>query len=53
MTVSVDEHKIVVPIILMVSIYVVDFQCVLVSKVELAVAASALLLFEQFGSTRG
>ena len=51
--VSVDEHKIVVLVVLMVSVHMVDFQYVFVSKVELAVAASAFLFFEHSGSAWG
>jgi hypothetical protein len=51
--VSVDEHKIAFLIVLMISIHVVDFQYVFLSKVELAVAACAFLLFEYAGSAWG
>ncbi len=51
--VSVDEHKIVFLIVLMVPIHMVNFQYVFLSKVEFAVAASAFLLFEHSGSARG
>ena len=51
--VSVDEHKIILLVILMISIPMVDFQYVFVSKVELAIAAYAFLLFEHSGSAWG
>jgi hypothetical protein len=51
--VSVDEYKIVFLVILMVSIHMVNFQYVFLSKVEFAVAASAFLLFEHAGSAWG
>jgi hypothetical protein len=51
--VSVDEHKIILLVILMISIHMVDFQYVFVSKVELAIAAYAFLLFEHSGSAWG
>ncbi len=51
--VSMDEHKIGVFVVLMVSVHMVDFQYVFVSKTELAVAASAFLLFEHSGSAWG
>ena len=53
MAVSVNEHKIVSLTVLMVSIHMVYFQYVLVSKVVLAVATFAFLLFEQSGSPWG
>jgi len=53
MAVSVNEHKIVSLTVLMVSIHMVYFQYVLVSKVVLAVATFAFLLFEQSGSSWG
>ena len=53
MAMSVNEHKIVSLTILMVSIHMVDFEYVLVSKVLLAVATVAFLLFEQSGSSWG
>jgi hypothetical protein len=51
--VTMDEHKIVVLVILMVSIYVVNLYDVLVFEVVLTVAARALLLFEQPGFAWG
>ena len=51
--VSVDEHKIVSLNVLMVSIHMVYFEYVLVSKVVLAIATFAFLLFEQSGSPWG
>jgi hypothetical protein len=53
MAVSVDEHKIVSLVVLVVSIHVVYFEYVLVSKVVLAIATCAFLLFEQSGSPWG
>ena len=50
MAVSVDEHQVVPFIVLVISIHMMDFQYVLVSKEKLAVATFALLLFEQSGS---
>jgi hypothetical protein len=51
MAVSMNEHKVVPLVILMVSIHMVDFQYVLVSKEKLAVATFAFLLLEQSGSS--
>jgi hypothetical protein len=51
--VTMDEHKIAFLMVLMISIHVVDFQYVFVSKVELTIAASAFLLFEHSGSAWG
>jgi hypothetical protein len=53
MAVSVNEHKVVSLTVLMVSIHMVYFQYVLVSKTVLAVATFAFLLFEQSGSSWG
>jgi hypothetical protein len=53
MAVSVDEHKIASLVVLMVAIHMVDFEYVRVSKVVLAIATSAFLLFEQSGSPWG
>ena len=50
MAVSVDEHQVVPFIVLVISIHMMDFQYVLVSKEKLAVATFAFLLFEQSGS---
>ena len=50
MAVSVDEHEVIPLVVLMVSIHMMDFQYVLVSKEKLAVATVAFLLSEQSGS---
>jgi hypothetical protein len=50
MAVSVDEHEVVPLVVLMVSIHMMDFQYVLVSKEKLAVATFAFLLSEQSSS---
>jgi len=50
MAMSVDEHEVVPLVVLMVSIHMMDFQYVLVSKAKLAVATFAFLLSEQSGS---
>jgi hypothetical protein len=49
MAVSVDEHKIVFLVVLMVSIHMMDFQYVFLSKVVLAIATATFLLIEQSG----
>ena len=51
MAVSVDEREVVPLVVLMVSIHMMDFQYVFVSKEKLAVATFAFLLSEQSGST--
>ena len=51
MAVSVDEHEVVPLVVLMVSIHMIYFQYVLVSKEKLARATCAFLLFEQSGSS--
>ena len=53
MAVSMDEYEVIPLVVLMVSIHMVDFQYVLVSKEQLAVATFAFLLFEQSGSSWG
>jgi hypothetical protein len=50
MAVSVDEHEVIPLVVLMVSIHMMDFQYVLVSKEKRAVATFAFLLSEQSGS---
>ena len=50
MAVSVDEHEVIPLAVFMVSIHMVDFQHVLVSKEKFAVATFAFLHFEQSGS---
>ena len=49
MAVSMDEHKVIFLVILVVSIHMMDFEYVLVSEAELAVATSSLLLSEHAG----
>jgi len=53
MAVSVDEHEVIPLAVFMVSIHMVDFQYVLVSNEQLAIATFAFLLFEQSGSAWG
>ena len=53
MAVSVDEHEVIPLVVFMVSIHMVDFQYVLVSKEQFAIATFAFLLFEQSGSAWG
>jgi hypothetical protein len=53
MAVSVEEHEVIPLVVVMVSIHVVDFQYVLVSKEQLAIATFAFLLFEQSGASWG
>ena len=53
MAVSVDEHEVIPLVVFMVFIHMVDFQYVLVSKEQLAIATFAFLLFEQSGSAWG
>ena len=50
MAVSVDEHEVVPLVVLMVSIHMMDFQYVLVSKEKRAGATFAFLLSEQSSS---
>jgi hypothetical protein len=53
MAVAVDEHKIVLLVILMIAIHMVDFHDVFLTKMEFAVAAFTMLLLEQSGSAWG
>ncbi len=51
--VAMDEHKIIILVMPMISVYVVNLCNVLLSQVVLTVAAFPLLLFEQSGFARG
>ncbi len=53
MAVAVDEHKIVLLVILMIFIHVRYFHYVFLSEVELAMAAFAILPLEHSGFARG
>ena len=53
MAVAVDEHKIVLLIVLMVSIHMVNFHDVFLSEVKFAIAAFAILPFEHSGFAWG